>query len=268
MMGIRIAGEAEEMNRHLSTCRVLLALVAFVLLAALWLPPCLAYDCGKPERGCFGSCPKVEPWCMGTPPNCDCQGTQYPPGRLCNAVLQAQTTFSSTLSNSPAGPNWFTPGNSVTVTQQGGASVELHHDENWGGGTQTIAIPAGTLTATVEFTEFDGSDPNRLYFKVTALGAVLPSFASVALGGDQTGDNTFALDPSDSEGWIDMTTGEFHVQVYARFSNNIFADEPAHLQTSIDGSYDFQTSTLTLRPSADGFEDVIAQSPGDEPTWF
>lgn len=83
----------------------------------------------------------------------------------------------------------------------------------------------------------------------------------MALGGDQTGDNTFALDPGGNKGWIDLATGDFYVRVYAHFNNDVFAAEPATVQVAISGSYDFATNRLTLAASSGEDVDVVASTP-------
>jgi hypothetical protein len=123
----------------------------------------------------------------------------------------------------------------------------LSHNAAWGGGSQDLTIPNRTLSITVRITGTPSSDPDLRTIVVTDIGAVLPSFLSVALGGAATGANVFALDPDrGGVGVISRTTGEFHVNVYATFRNGVFATSPAYVQLNAFGTFNFNTGTAII----------------------
>ncbi len=184
----------------------------------------------------------------------------------CLGFLTERATLSAVLSDSTGGAEWLTPGNTLTLTQENDVHVRVEHDDNWGGGTRTILVPARTLSAVIHFTEFDDANPTRLRFDVVSVGAVLPSFASVALGGDETGENVFSLDSGGGSGWIDTATGEFFVKLYVKFLNGVFSASPARLQASFRGQYDRGSGRFHVEPNEAGDEDAVAESP-EENLW-
>ncbi len=151
----------------------------------------------------------------------------------------------------------FTPGNTITATQNGVAVVTVHHTEAWGGGTQELRIPSGTLSLTARFDNWDPDYPTRLWFTVVSLAAELPSFSSVALDGDMTGDNVFSGRQDAGRGYIDTSTYAIDANVYAKFFNDVFVGEPAIVQAKIRGTFDPTTHTARLDFEAGTFR-VIA----------
>lgn len=118
------------------------------------------------------------------------------------------------------------------------------------------------ITVGVHVTGVDSNNHNRRLLVVNSIGAVLPSFASVALGGGMTGDNTFSSDPNRSgTGWVDTTTGAFHVQLYARMFNGVFQSQPALIQTVVEGTLNTSTRNITISGLPADMQ-VLASSPG------
>ena len=174
-------------------------------------------------------------------------------------VLSA--SFNIQLVGMEGGPDIFTPGNTITATQANSLIVPIHHTAGWGGGTEQVTIPAGMLSLTVEFEAWDTEVPSRLWFKVNSIAANLPSFATIALGGNQTGANVFALRGSQyTNGYIDTATGYISANIYAEFFNDVFTEEPAGVQAMIDGQFDCSGNTATFN-FADAVR-VVTDSPG------
>lgn len=223
----------------------------------------LTAQCMLAQDSCHGSCPVLMN-CMLVWPDmetCGCQDLQGNGGGCAAKLLDVSLGLTAQISNGSGGPSLFSVGNSITLTQAGAALVRVDHSAGWGGGTQDIAIPPSTISVTVRITGVDPGNPTRRNFVLTGLGAVLPSFASVALGGGQTGDNYFSVDPlRNGDGWIDLATGEFKISAYARFYNGIFQASPALVQANLGGNFNFAQNKAFVTGSAS--KQALATSPG------
>jgi hypothetical protein len=247
-----------------------ICLAATILGVASISPAAAQQACGMTGGTCSGYCPALQFCGLEFPgmDHCRCQGGDGT-GSGCggNVMIPVQEeTFAAALSDASGGPQLLAVGNGVTLSQLKPITVEIHHATAWGGGVQTVTVPTASLTATIRVTGVDATDSHRRTLVVTGIGLVLPSFASIALGGGFTGDNTFSADPNRSGGgWVDVTTGSFHVQLYARMFNGVFQAQPALIQTVIDGTVNVATRKITLTGLPSGFQ-VLAASP-DTTLW-
>lgn len=251
--------------------RVILRSGLLLVLFACVVTPVRAQSCAMSGDGtCSGGCPLLM-FCGYVFPGmsqCQCQGG-LGPGGGCGAKYMEpipEEVFSSSLSDASGGPQFLSVGNGISLTQSHAITFEVHHSTAWGGGVQTITLPLSGLSATIRVTGVDANNPNRRTLVVNSLGAVLPSFASVALGGGMTGDNTFSADPDRSgSGWIDTTTGTFHLQLYARLFNGVFQAHPALVQTVVDGSINAATHKVSITGLPSDLQ-IMASSP-DTTLW-
>lgn len=231
------------------------------------------YFCHERAGGqgmCQGECPITAPACLHSFVGdfCYCKDLYEPGtgngGDVCYGLeLQIGIiSMQGVLSSAAGGTNIYSPGNQLTLTQQAAVTLRTTHSVNWGAGQQDITLPASTLSLTIQFDGLDPGNASHRLFHVVSTGAVLPSFASVALGGGQTGTNTFSLDPlRSSTGWVDLSSGEFGVAVYLRFFNGVFNTEPALVQAQLHGVFNPTTKVASLT-TGESSNRVIAQSPG------
>jgi hypothetical protein len=159
------------------------------------------------------------------------------------------------------------PDSSVNVSQPASVSLTIHHDQHWGGGYQAVVIPAGTFSATVHFKDWQDQTHTLLNFTFEDFQGHLPSFASVALNGGMTGDNSFGL-LGGSGGTINVVTGDFDAQLLVGFKNAISRNVPAGVGVQMHGKFDAATRTLSVYRSGKHATKVFAGSPGGmcEPT--
>ena len=221
-------------------------------------------QCSHNGEGCSGYCPPLY-HCVATGYNsCTCEFGSDAPGPICRAKSKEMApieVFAAKLSDAKGGKDLLEVGNGVTLVQTQGMDVEVRHSTAWGGGVQEFTIPADTLTVGIHLTGVDTQQLSRLTFVVDSVGMVLPSFASIALGGAMTGDNVVSADEKRSgAGWVDTSTGAFHVQLYLVLSNGVFQLAPALVQASLDGTIDTETGVVTIASPGDDYQ-VIASSP-------
>jgi hypothetical protein len=254
-------GEEIKIERNhagfFSAVRVL-SLGCLVIGAAVVGQPVHGADCGG-KWTCDGECPPgLNPFCQSTvfTGTCFCAGLTGDTGWFVGVIPNGN----STLTDSSGGSNWFSIGNRITVQQAGSATVHVVHTPAWGGGSQDINVGDLSVSMTATVTGNDQAHPHRRLLQITSLGAVLPSFASVALSGGQTGDNTFSIDPDrTSTGWVDISTGQVEIQFYGRFFNGVFTSSPALVQSHISAVFDLGTHHLQFPSNIS----ISAESPGD-----
>jgi len=220
---------------------------------------------------CAGTCPREHPICakVGNTGICGCQG---------GLVLEPYTgvkgemegtpplsaTFSALVVGSGGGRQWYEPGNSISFRQESPVTVLIKHSRAWGGGEEYVSVPGGILRLAVQIISADPTEPNRRWFRVTGISAVLPSFKSVALGGDETGDNVFSEIGDHGEGWIDVETGHFEVNVYAKYFNDVFCSAAALVQGRFEGTFDSVNWQATINYDSSSIS-LISDSPSEKP---
>lgn len=248
--------------------RSILFLLMVLILGIGFRTSALA-QCSYNGEGCSGYCAPLY-HCVSTGYNsCTCEFGSDAPGPICRAKsieMMPTEVFASKLSDAKGGKDLLEVGNGITLVQTQGMDVEVRHSTAWGGGVQQFTIPADTLTVGIHLTGVDTQSVNRRTFVVDSVGMVLPSFASIALGGGMTGDNVVSADEKRSgAGWVDTSTGVFHVQLYLELSNGVFQLAPALVQASLDGTIDTETGVVTIDSPGKNYQ-VIASSP-DTTLW-
>ncbi len=248
--------------------RILIAATLFGTGAGAAFAQQAGFCAVQADGTCGGLCPRESPICAKTPAHhCACTGSPIlepytEPQLIPDQLLSAH--FNATLVGSGGGEGWLRVGNSISFTQASSVTVLIKHSQAWGGGVEYVSVPSGILSFVVRITRVDDIDPNRLWFTLTSLSATLPSFSSVALGGGQTGDNTFSELNSQTAGWVDKTTGHFEVNVYAKYFNDIFCSAPALVQGRFEGTFDRVNHHTDVDYSL-GSISMISDSPSENP---
>jgi hypothetical protein len=140
-------------------------------------------------------------------------------------------------------------------------TLTIHHDQHWGGGYQTIVIPAGTFSAKAHLKGWEDKDQTIMDFYFDSFHGQLPSFASVALNGKMTGDNEFTL-LGGSAGTLNVVTGEVSAELMVGLKNSIFCNALATVGVQLRGKFDPSTTSLRIYRSGVNATKILAGAPG------
>jgi hypothetical protein len=149
---------------------------------------------------------------------------------------------------------WYAAGNIYTITASDPTVTEVTYQNGWGDGDDVIT--ASSYTATIQMLGASGG--NSVAFQVTSFTMSLPSFSSAALGGGQTGINSFTLSNlGESVGTLDVSTGQISVAIRTRLTNSyLSATEPALVKLDLAGTLNPSTMQLQAGLTATAWDYV------------
>ena len=217
-------------------------------------PPCGEYTCPGTQTcqritggcTCGGATPRPNPVCLAS---ADPGETTSPPTEWLAPEQLPSIQFNVTN----LGPNttMLTPGNTVTGVVTTDYLVPYFYSTSWGDGYQNIEGDTNLVSFSVTFTDYDAEEPDMLRFDWKSVDAVVPSFASVALNGNFTGDNTLTLCehyPDHNVAWVDTTNGRVAGYVNVDLHNlTLFPNGPALLKARVAADLDVVNDTMTIR---------------------
>ncbi|MDX1440007.1 MAG: hypothetical protein R3284_08905, partial [Rubricoccaceae bacterium] len=199
------------------------------------------------DGGCQGEWP-VNPDCVEYVETSSWVFTGSPSGMT---VVEECAHGVSSVSLSSGDPNApaFTEGHVYSVSRGQSFDLELEYSAPWGTGADDVTVPS--FFATIEIGEKDQSDPNVSEIFVTSFSAKVSNFASIVLGGEETGLNHFVLEPlkdtDQNRGYLNTSTGDFWASLRLWMTNSYFgAEDPAAVTVIAVGNIDPQTGSAAV----------------------
>lgn len=143
-----------------------------------------------------------------------------------------------------SGFEFFATGAAYCAALHSTDSFTMNNQDEWGT-VQNEQVPA-VYSAGIVF-EFEANEnPNLRTIHVTSFTARIPTFAHSKIAPYLTGQNNFDLDGAANYGQVDMTTGEFFVDLHAKLTNNVYHNQdPRFVKMRVSGTMDPETLDLT-----------------------